>query len=146
MFRHSTLDHGLTHLQELFEFQPLALPHIRVVVGGLYHQQHIEVLVGFCVILKTVHFFKPFGDIANDPFHLLGFLGKGERVEDQSHGLVHWEVFKGKRGKEFLANLAHLIGIHAKVLSDQGLFELKRLDGARWIRRYVSVLGILLDY
>jgi len=70
--------HVLAHLQETVHLELLVLSHVRVVVGSLHHQQQVEVLIAFGVILQTVHSHQSMCNILNYALHHLRFLGQTE--------------------------------------------------------------------
>lgn len=50
-------------------------------VGGLHHQQQIEVLITLGVVLQAVHTDQSVGYISDDPLHHLRLLWEGKGIQ-----------------------------------------------------------------
>jgi hypothetical protein len=122
-------DHAEAHLQEVIQFEALGLADVGIVVGGLHHQEQVEVLIALGIVLQLVESHQSLGDVPDDAVDHLRLLGQAEAVEDDPHHVVDLVVLELEGREVGLAHLPHLIVVEAEVLAHAGLGEQGKSDG-----------------
>lgn len=104
-------------------------------IGGLHHQQKVDVLVDPGVVIEPPLPQQPQGKVPYDPLYLLGFLRKRVDVHDYPHHIIDLDGLEVELLQKFHGHLAHQMTVCPKILPDFCLGKERDGDGYLRVRR-----------